>query len=46
MHDRYGFNLRKCNSANKLTGCIEREIFRVIIALPTSNELIYIFEQT
>ena len=46
MRDRYGFNLRKCNSASTLSGCIEREIFHVIIALPTSNELIYIFEQT
>ena len=38
MHDQYGFNPRKCNSASTLSGCIEREISRVIIALPTSNE--------
>ena len=38
MHNRYGFNPRKCNSASTLSGCIEREISRVIIALPTSNE--------
>ena len=34
MHDQYGFNLQKCNSASTLSGCIERDISRVIIALP------------
>ena len=46
MNDRYGFNPRKCNSANTLSGCIEREMSRVIIALPTSNEILDTFEQT
>ena len=46
MHDRYGFNPRKCNSSSALSGCIEREMPCVIIALSTSNEVIYIFEQT
>ena len=46
MHNRYGFNPRKCNSASTLNGCIEREMSRVIIALPTSNEVLDIFEQT
>ena len=46
MHDQYGFNLRKCNSAGTLSGCIEREILRVIIALPTSNVVVDISEQT
>ena len=46
MHDRYGFNPRKCISASALSGCIEIEMLRVIIALPTSNEVIDIFEQT
>ena len=46
MHDRYGFNPRKCNSASTLRSCIEREMLRVIIALPTSNEAVDIFEQT
>ena len=46
MHNRYGFNPRKCNSASTLSGCIEREISRVIIALPPSNEVLDIFEQT
>ena len=46
MHDGYGFNPRKCKSASTLSGCIEREMSLVIIALPTSVEVIYIFEQT
>ena len=46
MHDRYGFKLRKCNSASTLIGCVEREMSCVIIALPTSNKVIDIFEQT
>ena len=55
MYDKYGFNPRKCNSASvvvklklytTLSGCIEREMSRVIIALPTSNEVLDIFEQT
>ena len=46
MHDRYGFNLRKFNSASTLSGCIERQMLHVIIALPTSNEVTDIFEQT
>ena len=39
-----GFNPRKCNSTSTLSGCIEREMLRVIIALPTSNEVIDIFD--
>ena len=43
MHKRYGFNPRKCNSASTLSGCIEREMSRVINALPTSNEVFRYF---
>ena len=39
MHDRYGFNLRECNSASSLSGSIERDLSKVIIALPTTNEI-------
>ena len=46
MHDQYGFNPRKCNSASTLSNCIEREMLRVIITLPTSNEAVDIFERT
>ena len=45
INDRYGFNPRKCNSVSFLSGCIEREMSRVITALPTSNEMLDIFEQ-
>ena len=44
INDRYGFNPRKCNSVSFLSGCIEREMSRVITALPTSNEMLDIFE--
>ena len=46
MPHRYGFKLRKCNSASTLSVCIGREMSRVVIELPTSNEAIDIFEQT
>ena len=46
MHDQYSFNQRKCNSASTLSGCIEREMSRVIIAFSYSNEAVDIFEQT
>ena len=46
MQNEYGYNPRKCNSASTLSSCIEREMSKVIIALPTNNEHINIFEQT
>ena len=46
MHDGYGFNPRKCNSASTLSGCIEREMSKVIITLPTKLEHSEIFKQT
>ena len=32
MNDTYGFNPRKCNSANSMSVCIEREMSRTILA--------------
>ena len=46
MHDKYSFNPRKCNSASSLSGSIERDLSKVIIALPTTNEIVDVFEQT
>ena len=46
MHDKYSFNPRKCNSASSLSGSIERDLSKVIIALPTTNEIFDVFEQT
>ena len=46
MHDRYSFNPRKCNSASSLSGSIERELSKIIIARPITNKIVDIFEQT
>ena len=46
MHDRYDFNPRKCNSASFLSGSIERDLSKVIIALPTTYKIVDVFEQT
>ena len=43
---KYGFNPRKCNSASSMSGSVEREMSRVILALPTKLEHVEIFEQT
>ena len=44
MQNTYGFNPRKCNSAGLVSGCIEREISKIILALPTKLEHAEIFE--
>ena len=46
MQDAYGFNPRKCNSASSMSGCIEREMSKIILTLPTKYEHYEIFEQT
>ena len=46
MQDMYGFNPRKCNSASSVSGCIEREMSKIILALPTEYEHVEIFEET
>ena len=46
MQDKYGFNSQKCNSASTLSGCIEREMSKVIISFPTNVEYHEIFEKT
>ena len=45
MHGKYGFNPRKCNSASALSGSIERDLSKVIIALPTTSEIVDVFEE-
>ena len=40
------FNPRKCNSANKLSSCIQREQSKVILAFPTNNSIMETFEKT
>ena len=46
MQNTYGFNPRKGNSASTMRGCIEREMSKVIITLPTKIRHVEIFEQT
>ena len=46
MQDTYGFNPRKCNSASSMSGYIEREMSKIIIALPTKVEHVEFFEKT
>ena len=46
MYKMYGFNHRKCNSASSLSGCIEKEISKIIIALSTNNTIMEVFEKT
>ena len=37
---------RKHNSASALNGCIEKEMSKVILSLPTNNEVVEMFEST
>ena len=46
MQNTYGFNPRRCNSASSMSGCIEREMTKVILALPTKYVFVEIFEET
>ena len=46
MHKTYGFSPRKCNSASAMNGYIEREMSKIILALPTKLDHVEIFEQT
>ena len=43
MHKNYGFNRKKCNSASAMSGCIEREMSKIILALPTKLDHVEIF---
>ena len=46
MKNTFGFNLRKCNSASSISACIEREMSKIILALPKKYEHGEIFEET
>lgn len=37
MQNTYGFNPRKCNSASSMSGCIEREMSKIIFLLCLQN---------
>ena len=38
MQEKFGFNPRKINSASTLSGCVQRDLSKVIIALLTNFE--------
>ena len=42
----FKYNLRKCNSASPLSGCVHRDKSKCLIALPTDAEHIRVFEKT
>ena len=46
MHQMYGFNASRCNSAISLSGCVERKKSKVIIALSTNGDIVQLFEKT
>ena len=46
VQDMHGFNPRKCHSASSISGCIEREMSKIILALSTKYEHVEIFEET
>ena len=46
MHKKFGFNPRKYNSASTLSGCVQRNQSKVIVALPTNYSHAEIFEKT
>ena len=46
MHEKFVYNPRKCNSASTLSGCIQGDLSKVIITLPTNYEYAEIFKKT
>ena len=46
IQDTYGFNPRRCNFASSMSRCIEREMSKIILALPTKYDHAEIFQQT
>ena len=45
MYEKSMYNPRKCNSASKLSSCIQREQSKMILALPTNNSVMEVFEK-
>ena len=45
MQNETGYNARKINSASKLSSCIQKEQSKCILALPTNNCHVEIFEK-
>ena len=45
MYKTYGFNPKKCNSASAMSGYIEREMSKIILALPTKLDHVKILNR-
>ena len=46
MQATHGFKPRKCNSVSSMSDCIEGEMSKIIIALPTKVEHVELFQKT
>ena len=46
MQEKFGYNPRKYNSASTLSGCVQKDLFKVIIALTTKVEHVEVFEKS
>ena len=46
MQKKTMYNPRKCNSASKLSGCVQREQSKIFLALPTNNPFMEIFKKS
>ena len=46
MQEKFGFNPRKINSGSTLSGSVQRDVSKVIIALPTNFEHAEVFEKS
>ena len=46
MQEKFGFNPKRINSASNLSGCVQRDLSKVIIALPTNFEHAEVFEKS
>ena len=46
MQKKFGYNPRKCNSASILSGCVQRDLSKVIIARPTKTEHTEVLERS
>ena len=43
MQEKTNYNPRKCHSASKLSGCMQREQSKIVLALPMNNSIMEIF---
>ena len=46
MQEKFSFNPRKINTDSTLSGCVQRDVSKVVIALPTCYEHAEVFEKS